>query len=306
VKKDAATGDFHRMAEYESRLPPTSLGATETQPPQPDNQLEFAFAARQACEADQRCVPDCSRQELRSRNPGRNLQVPRVERPIEELQLELGVLSHMPSGKMLGLKLTENRHTIISVQRGRDFYRVRVHRMFAGIEPRLVRALARYVVHNDARASAQLSEFIERNQHLIRKQPPQTRQMVLRTRGQVHDLAAIFDRLNRRYFEGKHEARITWGPMRKRTNQRSIKVGSYALEDRLIRVHPALDQEMVPAYFLEWIVFHEMLHGKHAIRDVGGRRCFHPPEFSREERLFPGYGRARLWEKANMDCLLGG
>jgi hypothetical protein len=294
------------MAEYESRLPPTSLGETETQPPQPDNQLEFAFAARQACEADQLSVPDCSRQALRSRNPGRNLQVPRVERPIEELQLELGVLSHMPSGKMLGLKLTENRHTIISVQRGRDFYRVRVHRMFAGIEPRLVRALARYVVHNDARASAQLSEFIERNQRLIRKQPPLTRQMVLRTRGQVHDLAAIFDRLNRRYFEGKHEARITWGPMRKRTNQRSIKVGSYALEDRLIRVHPALDQEMVPAYFLEWIVFHEMLHGKHAIRDVGGRRCFHPPEFSREERLFPGYGRARLWEKANMDCLLGG
>jgi predicted metal-dependent hydrolase len=293
------------MAEHESRLPPTCLGGSENQPPLPDNQLEFAFAVGQACDAVQHPVPDYSRQELRSRNPGRNLQAPRVERPLEELQLELGVLSHMPSGKMLELKLTENRHTIISVQRGRDFYRVRVHRMFASAEPRLVRSLARYVVHNDARASAQLSEFIDRNQHLIRKQPPQVRQMVLRTRGRVHDLAAVFNRLNRRYFEGKHEARITWGPVRKRRNQRSIKVGSYSLEDRLIRVHPALDQAMVPSYFLEWIVFHEMLHGKHAIRDVGGRRCFHPPEFSREERLFPGYGRARLWEKANMDCLLG-
>ncbi len=292
------------MAEYESRLPPASPGESDTQPPTPDNQLEFAFATHQACEAS-RDVPGRSSQELRTRNPGRNLLVPRVDRPLEELQLELGVLGHMPPGKSLGLKLTENRHTIISVQRGRDFYRVRVHRMFAGAEPRLVRALARYVVHNDARASAQLSEFIQGNQHLIRKLPPRTRQPVLRTRGEVHDLAAIFDRLNRRYFEGKHEARITWGPLRKRRNQRSIKVGSYSLEDRLIRVHPTLDQEMVPGYFLEWIVFHEMLHGKHAIRDVGGRRCFHPPEFSREERLFPGYGRARLWEKANMDCLLG-
>jgi hypothetical protein len=237
------------MAEHESRLPPTCLGGSENQPPQPDNQLEFAFAVGQACEAVQHPVPDCSRQELRSRNPGRNLQAPRVERPLEELQLELGVLSHMPSGKMLELKLTENRHTIISVQRGRDFYRVRVHRMFASAEPRLVRALARYVVHNDARASAQLSEFIDRNQHLIRKQPPQARQMVLRTRGQVHDLAAVFDRLNRRYFEGKHEARITWGPVRKRRKQRSIKVGSYSLEDRLIRVHPALDQQWSPAIF---------------------------------------------------------
>ena len=292
------------MAEHDSRLPPTCLGRDETQPPQPDTQLEFAFAT--AREAISLHVPVCSRQELRAANPGRSLHAPRAERLLEEIQLELGVLSHMPSGKVLGLKLTENRHTIVSVQRGRDFYRVRVHRMFAGAEPRLVRALARYVVHNDARASAQLSEFIESNKDLIRKQPPQTRRMVLRTYGQVHDLAAIFDRLNRRYFEGKHEARITWGAQRKLAQQRSIKVGSYSLEDRLIRVHPALDSETVPGYFLEWIIFHEMLHGKHAIHEVGGRRCFHPPEFSREERLFPGYGRARLWEKANLDRLLGG
>jgi predicted metal-dependent hydrolase len=128
---------------------------------------------------------------------------------------------------------------------------------------------------------------------------------VLRTHGRVHDLGAIFDRLNQRYFEGKHGARITWGPLRRHDQQRSIKVGSYSLEDRLIRVHPALDHEMVPGYFLEWIVFHEMLHGKHAIRQLGGRRCFHPPEFSHEERQFPDYRRARLWEKANMDRLLG-
>jgi predicted metal-dependent hydrolase len=293
------------MAEHESRLPPTCLGGSENQPPQPDNQLEFAFATHASREASSHFVPDCSRRALRSLNPGRSLHAPRSERSLEEIQLELGVLSHMPSSKSLGLKLTENRHTIISVQRGREVYRVRVHRMFANAEPRLVRALARYVVHNDARASAQLSEFIQSNQHLILKHPPHARRMVLRTRGQVHDLAAIFDRLNRRYFQGKHEARITWGPLRKHAQQRSIKVGSYALEDRLIRVHPALDTEMVPAFFIEWIVFHEMLHGKHTIREIDGRRCFHPPEFSREERLFPGYGRARLWEKANLDRLLG-
>jgi predicted metal-dependent hydrolase len=292
------------MAEHESRLP-KCLDGIETQPQQPDTQLQFAFATPEARAGRLRQIPDCSRQELRSHSLGRSLVVP-AERPLEELQLELDVLGHMPSGKTLGLKLTENRHTIISVKRGREIYRVRVHRMFAGAEQRLVRALARYVVHNDARASALLSEFIQRNQHLIRKQPPQTRRMVLRTRGQVHDLAAIFDRLNRRYFEGKHEAKITWGPLRKRAQQRSIKVGSYALEDRLIRVHPVLDNEIVPIYFLEWIVFHEMLHGKHTIHEMGGRRCFHPPEFSREERQFPGYGRARQWEKTNLDRLLSG
>jgi len=293
------------MAEHESRLPATRFQVGEFQPPQPETQLAFPFQTREAHLASPRHVPDRSRRELRPSRPDRSQQAPRPERSLEELRLERGMSSYMPPGKTLGVSLTENRYTIISVRRGRNSYRVRVHRMFAGAEDRLVRALARYVVHNDARASALLSEFIERNQHLIQKQPRRARRLVLRTRGRVHDLRAVFDRLNRRYFEGKHGARITWGPLRRPARQQSIKVGSYSLDDRLIRVHPALDHEMVPCYFLEWIVFHEMLHAKHVIRQSGGRRCFHPPEFSREERQFPEYVRARLWEKTNLDRLLG-
>jgi len=228
----------------------------------------------------------------------------RAERAPEEVALELGVSSHLPPGKLLDLRLTENRYTIISVQRGRECYRVRVHRMFAGVEPRLVRALARYVVHNDQRASGLLSDFIERHQRQIRPKLSVPRRTVLRTRGRFYDLRAVLDRLNSRYFDGKLDLRITWGTARRRQPQRSIKVGTYLVEDRLIRVHPVLDQELVPRYFLDWIVFHEMLHGKHAILRVGGRRCFHPPEFEREEKQFPDYGRARLWEKANLDRLL--
>lgn len=237
--------------------------------------------------------------------PQRENRAPAIARPAEELRLEHGLSTYLPPGKALGLRLTENRYTIISVRRGRNAYRVRVHRMFASAEPRLVRALARYVVHNDQRASSLLGEFIERNQHLIKAQPKRQQEVSLRPLGRVHDLAAIFERLNQCHFDGKHDARITWGSARRRTQQRSIKVGSFSVEDRLIRIHPVLDQSPVPRFFVEWIVFHEMLHGKHTIREVGGRRCFHPPEFSREERLFPGYGRARLWEKANLDRLLG-
>jgi hypothetical protein len=291
------------MAEQESRLPRNFLDRDCFQSLQLDTQLAFAFQPKGA--EKPRHVSDRLRRTQRVANLGRSLPASRTERPIEEVQLEHGISSFMPPGKTLGLRLTENRNTIISVRRGRDFYRVRVHRMFVGAEQRMVRALARYVVHNDARASALLSEFIEHNKHLIQKQARRARRLVLRTRGKVHDLEAVFDRLNQRYFEGKHDARITWGPLRRHAQQRSIKVGSYTLEDRLIRVHPALDHEMVPGYFLEWIVFHEMLHGKHAIRELGGRRCFHPPEFSREERQFPEYVRAQLWEKANLDRLLG-
>jgi hypothetical protein len=293
------------MADNDSRQPPTCTSVHICAPVADDSQLEFAFAAADGRPADLRPIPAKSRQELRSRNLGRSLVAPRLERPLEEVQLEHGVSSYLPPGKVLELRLTENRYTIISVERGRECYRVRVHRMFAGVEPRLVRALARYVVHNDQRASVLLTEFIERHQNQIRRQPSATRRIVLRTRGKVHDLGAVFERLNGLHFGGKLDMRITWGTARRRQPQRSIKVGAYLVEDRLIRVHPVLDQELVPRYFLDWIVFHEMLHGKHAIRRVGGRRCFHPPEFSREEKQFPDYGRARLWEKANLDRLLG-
>ena len=177
--------------------------------------------------------------------------------------------------------------------------------MFVGAEPRTVRALARYMVHNDRRASTLLGDYIERHQHIIRQQKRRPRQMTLRTEGRHHDLQAIFDRLNAAHFTGGLQARITWGPVTSRgRRRRSIKMGSFAVEDRIIRIHPALDQDCVPDYFVAWIVFHEMLHGKHEVKRENGRRRFHSPEFLADERQFPDYERACAWEKANLDRLL--
>lgn len=267
-------------------------------------QLEFSFAGRQHLRLPRAPLPTESRRQLRSGTAPRDIRVAALERPVEEVQLEHAVSSYLPPGKSISLHLTDNRYTILSVQRGREGYRVRAHRMFVGLEPRLVRAMARYVVHNDQRASKLLGEFIERNEHQIGKAPVRERRQVLRTLGQHYDLSAIFDDLNRSYFCGAHDARISWGVARRSANRRSIKVGSFSVEDRLIRVHPLLDHERVPRYFLDWIVFHEMLHGKHPIRKVDGRRCFHPPEFAEEERQFPDYDRARRWEKTHLAMLL--
>ena len=81
-------------------------------------------------------------------------------------------------------------------------------------------------------------------------------------------------------------------------------MGSFAVEDRIIRIHPALDQEFVPDYFVAWIVFHEMLHGKHEVRREHGRRRFHTQAFMDEERTFPDFARACAWEKQHLDRLL--
>ena len=81
-------------------------------------------------------------------------------------------------------------------------------------------------------------------------------------------------------------------------------MGSYAVEDRLIRIHPLLDRPFVPRYYVEWIIYHEMLHERHPIPLVAGRRCFHPPAFLAEEQLFEDVDRASRWERQNAHRLL--
>src|ERR1035437_699826 len=108
------------MADNEPRLPLTCASEAFTPPDPEGSQLEFTFAAKAGCPAGARRIPDHSRQELRSGSLGRSLVAPRLERPIEEVLLEHGVSGHLPPGKVLNLRLTENRYTIVSVQRGRE------------------------------------------------------------------------------------------------------------------------------------------------------------------------------------------
>ena len=123
-------------------------------------------------------------------------------------------------------------------------------------------------------------------------------------RGRVHDLQAIFDRLNAEHFDGRVEARIGWGPNRGGRRRRTIKTGVYVQDARLIRIHPALDRREVPEMYVATVVFHEMLHQIVPAFERDGRRVVHGREFRRRERAYPDYGRAKVWEEANLGLLL--
>jgi hypothetical protein len=215
---------------------------------------------------------------------------------------------HAPEAR-LALAVTDNRYTMISVKREKGLFRLRLHHMFLDADHDIVRALGRYVAHNDRDASHLLSRFIDINSRKIRRaRRRRPTVFTIETRGEIHDLQEIYDDLNIRYFAGGIEARITWSqrsqPGARRRRRTSIKMGSYAVEDRLIRIHASLDRAFVPRLFVEWIVYHEMLHQKHDIPVVGGRRQFHTPEFMREEAAYEHYDRASRWERENLDRIL--
>jgi hypothetical protein len=184
-------------------------------------------------------------------------------------------------------------------------YEVRLHHMFADADPVITRALAHYIADNDADASRILGDFIDANAGHVRGRARRAPTQVIFTAGEHHDLREIFDELNLRYFGNRIEAAITWGARTGRPRRRnSIKMGSYSVEDRLIRIHRSLDREFVPRFFVAWIVFHEMLHQVHDIRVKNGRREFHSKAFLADEACFELYEQARLWERRHLDALL--
>ncbi len=211
----------------------------------------------------------------------------------------------LASGGPVQLGVTDNRRRMVTQTRSRGRLRVRVHMMFLGATERVKNALVSYIVHADRDASQVVGEFIDQNLHSIRASRPARGQ--LRSAGQVHDLDALAHEVNLRYFSGAvSDVLITWGRNTKprESKRTSIKLGSYSAVERLIRIHPVLDQRWVPRYFVAYIVYHELLH--HLVPEVriAGRSLLHPPEFQRREREFLKLSRALTWEQKNIDRLL--
>lgn len=238
--------------------------------------------------------------------PRRGLPLGPALRAQQERQLARRLAPHLSGA--LDLTITDNRAVMISVQRDlrRRRFRVRLHHLFVDAPDGVLQQLARYVAFNDSAASRALNAFIDERQDRIRPRRADPEPAAkIHTRGKVHDLREIFDKLNAAYFDGQVTARITWGRnVRRGKSRRSIKVGSYCLEQDTIRIHPGLDQEWVPDYYVRWVVFHEMLHSVHPIPTVNGRRKFHTPEFARDERRFADHDRALVWEQRNLAALL--
>jgi hypothetical protein len=122
--------------------------------------------------------------------------------------------------------------------------------------------------------------------------------------GRYHDLQAILGELQRRYFPDCAEVKICWGRWSGQARPRSIRFGAYLPEARLIRIHPALDQAFVPGYFVEFIVYHELLHHVMPPIRVNGRYQIHSPAFRQRECAFPGYAEAIAWRKRALRRLL--
>lgn len=205
------------------------------------------------------------------------------------------------------LALTDNRRRMVSAKRRRGRYEVRLHHMFVGCDDEVGAALAGLAGGQGGDCREVIRAYIEDNRTHIRTDVDPAQQQ---TEGAHHDLQAMLDRVR----EGLRElgidpadyadVTITWGKYGR--GRRSIRFGSFDFDTRLIRIHPVLDQDWVPGYFVEFIVYHEILHAVCPPERATGtsRRCVHTPRFRQLERQYVDYHRALAWEKTHIRRLL--
>ncbi|MCE5312559.1 MAG: hypothetical protein LLF86_05345 [Nitrospiraceae bacterium] len=191
------------------------------------------------------------------------------------------------------LTLTENTSSMLSAQKNCNSYKVRLHRMFLHADEDVLHQTALFISGRMSRAPL-LRSFINSSSRFIQKKP---RKRNLAAQGRIYNLHGILEDLNAEYFSSALKSKITWGRKTRRRARRQVTLGSYNLHSDTITINRSLDSAAVPRYFVEFIVYHEMLHALLGVDEKNGRSVIHSKEFRRMEKKFSHYQKASDWEK---------
>ena len=193
-----------------------------------------------------------------------------------------------------------NVNNTIRLRKGRLL--VRLSDLLEGAPETVLRAIAHILLAKmyrqpiDRGLAARYRKYVASHEivhktHLVRQM--RGRKLLREARGHFFDLDAIFEELNTRFFHGlMARPRMSWS----QTKTRRI-LGHYDPAHNAIIISRIFDHPAMPAYVLEYIVYHEMLHLKHPVRLRGSRRCVHSAEFQAEEKLFPHIREANAFLK---------
>ena len=183
---------------------------------------------------------------------------------------------------------------MLSVKKRDGVVLVRMHRIFLSADSTVMEEIADFIKNSKIK-TPRINVFIRQNSHQLKKRT--LRKVSLKTEGRCYSLLEIFCSINREYFDDRVAASITWGSRGPRRAAARRTLGSYCSDNSMIRINPLLDNRGVPRYFLELVVYHEMLHADMGVEKNGARRTVHSREFKRREKTFRHYDRAIAWEK---------
>ncbi|MEM1283001.1 MAG: SprT-like domain-containing protein [Chlamydiota bacterium] len=201
--------------------------------------------------------------------------------------------------KKVKLRINDNRSTMVSVKWEPDCTRVSMHRMFLEAPKNIMDALACHIKKENSKLCPSVKAFIEEKLTSF-DYSGQLNENALSTKGEVYELQALYDKINEQYFGGQLRLKITWFGKKQRRRKSQVTFGLYQEATKLVKINRMMDSSFFPEYFVEFVIYHEMLH--HVCRsyyDEKGKHRIHTPEFKKREQEFEHFELANLWMKKN-------
>jgi hypothetical protein len=198
---------------------------------------------------------------------------------VERLEVDLARHAGLP----VRVTLTRNRRRLVSVRRTGRRIDVRLHEALTRAPAPVRDAVARFVADGCAESVRLIRAHVK-----AAAVPAPARGIKLVTAGRHHHLDALMAEVAGRLPPHVAPA-ITWAADR-RPGRRTVRLGTYDPERRLIRIHRLLDHPKVPLAVLRHVIYHELVH--HVV-GVGSRP--HGPRFAALEARCPDRPAADAW-----------
>jgi len=188
-----------------------------------------------------------------------------------------------------------NSPFVFQCKPGRDGYTVTIGEGFVSADPQTVQILVDCSVRSNRRNLTQLralsrSAAYKRIMELIWQHSAQSSRS---THGNYYDLQQLFHKINAEYFQNRLEQpRLCWSSRRA-----TRRLGYYHPDTDTITLSCYLDQQSIPPYVVEYVLYHEMLHKRVGLKEVNTYRLAHTAQFKQQERKFQYYEEAEKFLK---------
>ncbi|NGX32662.1 MAG: hypothetical protein K1060chlam4_00712 [Candidatus Anoxychlamydiales bacterium] len=201
------------------------------------------------------------------------------------------------SNLAISLRVKEYKSTFISVLKTRSKIQISLHKLFLDAPDNVKEAVVVYCLRRDKIAHRILKNYANRY-FVSADYTHRLNVKKLKIKGEFFDLKQIMDNLNLIYFKGALNLNITWFEKPKYRKFRHITFGSFDKSSKLVRINKMLDRADITFYFINYIVYHEMLH--YVCKEIileDGKRKIHTKEFKSKEKEFAYYREAKEFEK---------
>lgn len=201
------------------------------------------------------------------------------------------------SNLKVDLKVKEYKSTFISVLKNRFYLKVSLHKLFLDAPDDIKKAVVNFCLKKDSQSHRLIKTYA--NKYFLNLDYSKKLNInKLVSKGEYFDLRQIYENLNMIYFQNSLNLNITWFEKPKYRRCTHFTFGSYDKNLKLIRINKLVDQDNFPFYFINYIVYHEMLHSICMEEiDENGNKKIHTKKFKQLEKKFPYYKESQEFEK---------